>query len=190
MSSTHLSVDVTRWRVSPTPRTVDFSNSSSTFITAIITGWWVLCCICTCFYFSIFSFVSMYFMLFCLGFVGFSLPLYLGFNFVVETNASGESTSFSSASDSDLTNAFPILTSFGWLMLFYARGANGFGPHGVLTPIIRVYKPLKVYDSSNTPSVFKTILCGPLERTELIIWLISYFVSVTYTVNFFCLGPL
>jgi hypothetical protein len=107
--------------------------------------------------------------------VGFSLPLYLWFNFVVEISASRDSTPFSLALNSDLTNAFPILTSFGWSMSFCARGADGFGPHGVLTPIIRVYKPLEVYEFSCTPLAFKTALCGPLKRTKLIIWPIFYF---------------
>jgi hypothetical protein len=43
----------------------------------------------------------MYFLLFCLGFVSFSPTLYLGFNFVVKTSASGDSTSFSLAPNSD-----------------------------------------------------------------------------------------
>jgi hypothetical protein len=55
----------------------------------------------------------MYFLLFCLGFVGFSLPLYLGFNFVEETSASEDNTPFPLVPNLDLTSAFPILTSFG-----------------------------------------------------------------------------
>ena len=98
--------------VFPMHRTVDSFDRSSTLITAIAIGCWVLCRIFTCFYFSVFSFVSMYFLLFCLGFVGFSLPLYLGFNFVVKTSVSKDNTSFSLALDSNLTNAFPILTFF------------------------------------------------------------------------------
>jgi hypothetical protein len=54
---------------------------------------------------------------------------------------------------------------------------------GVYT-VIRVCKPFEVHDSSCTHFAFKTALCGPLERTELIILPISYFVSITCTVNF------
>ena len=71
--SMRLSVELTTW-------TLHSSNRSSTFIIAVTTSCWVLCCISTCFYFYVSSIVSMYFLLFCLGFVGFSLPLYLGFN--------------------------------------------------------------------------------------------------------------
>jgi hypothetical protein len=56
----------------------------------------------------------MYFLLFCLGIVGFSFSLYLGFNFVGETSASENNTPFSLAPNSDLTSVFLILTSFGW----------------------------------------------------------------------------
>jgi hypothetical protein len=78
-------------------------------------------------------FCCFYFLLLCLGFVGFSLHLVLRFIFVVETSASGDSTSFSLVPDLDLINAFPLLTSFGWLILFLAGSADGFGPYGVLT---------------------------------------------------------
>jgi hypothetical protein len=61
--------------------------------------------------------------------------------------------------------------------------ANEFGFHGIFTPIIRVCKSHEVYDSSYTSFAFKTTLCGPLERTRLIIWPISYFVPVTCTVD-------
>jgi hypothetical protein len=117
--------------------------------------------------------------------VGFSLHLVLGFIYVVETSASGDSTPFSLVPDSDLSSAFPLLTSFGWLMLFLAGSADGFGPHGVLTPVIRVCKSHEIYDSSCISFAFQTAICGPLERTGLFIWPISYFVLVTCTV-FIC----
>jgi hypothetical protein len=115
--------------------------------------------------------------------VGFSLPLHLRFNFVVETSASGDNTSCSSAPDSDLTSIFLILTSFRWLM-FCTGSADEFGPHEVFTPVIRIYKSLQVYDSSYNPLAFKIALCGPLERIELIILPISYFVTITYIIIF------
>jgi hypothetical protein len=126
----------------------------------------------------------MYFILFCLGFVGFSPPLYLGLNFVVETSPSGDSTPFSLVPDSDLSSVFPVLTPFGWSMLFCARGIDGFGPLGVLTLVIRACKPLEVCDSSCTPFTFEITLCNPFERTGPFIWPISYFCSFTCTINF------
>jgi hypothetical protein len=122
---------------------------------------------------------------FLLFYLGFSLHLVLGFIFVVETSVSGDSTPFSLVPDLDLSSAFPLLTSFGWLMLFLAGSADGFGPHGVLTPVIRVCKSHEIYDSSCISFTFQITICGPLERTELFIWLISYFVLVTCTV-FIC----
>ena len=143
------------------------------------------------FYFSVFSclcllyFVVFIFLLFYLGFMGFSLYLVLGFIFVVETSASGDSTPFSLVPDSDLSSAFPLLTSFGWLMLFLAGSADGFGPHGVLTLVIRVCKSHEIYDSSCISFAFQTVICGPLEMTGLFIWPISCFVLVTCTI-FIC----
>ena len=63
--------------------------------------------------FLFFYFFPLYLLLFCLGFLGFSLPLHLRCNFVVETSASEDRTPFSSALDLDLTSIFLILTSFG-----------------------------------------------------------------------------
>jgi hypothetical protein len=133
--------------------------------------------------FFLLHFVVFNFLLLCLGFVGFSLHLVLGFIFVVETSASGDNTPFSLVPDSDLISVFPLLTSFGWLMLFLAGSADEFGPYGVLTPVIRVCKSLEIYDSSCISFAFQTAICGPLERTELFIWPISYFVTCTV---FFC----
>jgi hypothetical protein len=204
VSSTRLSMDLTRQRVFLTPQavasscnllpwTVHPSGRSFAFIIAT-TGCLVFCCVsAACFYFSVFScffllyFVVFIFLLFCLGFVGFSLHLVLGYIFVVETSASGDSTSFSLVPDSDLISAFPLLTSFGWLMLFLARSADDFGPHGVLTPVITVCKSHEIYDSSYISFAFQTALCGPLERTVLFIWPIFYFVLVTCTV-YFCVS--
>jgi hypothetical protein len=100
VSSTRLSVDLTRRRVSPTlraaasscnlfHRTVRPSGRSSTFITAI-TGCLVFCCISVCIYVYVFSCISLLFyvgfifMLFCMG---YSLHMVLGLIFVVETSA-------------------------------------------------------------------------------------------------------
>jgi hypothetical protein len=93
--------------------------------------------------------------------VGFSLHLVLGFIFVVETSASRDNTPFSLVLDSDMISAFPLLTSFGWLMLFLAGSADGFGPYGVLTPIIRVCKSLEIYDSSCIFLPFKPLYAVP-----------------------------
>ena len=71
--------------------------------------------------------------------------MYLGFIFIVETSASKDSIPFLSVSDLDLTSAFSVQTSFGWLM-FCAGGADEFGPFEVLTHVIRVCEPLEVYD--------------------------------------------
>ena len=85
-------------------------------------------------------------MLFCLSFVGFSLPLYLGLIFVMETSASEDSIYFSSILDSDLTSAFLVSTSFEWLIVYSAGDTDGFGPFAVLIPVIRVYEPLELCD--------------------------------------------
>jgi hypothetical protein len=57
-----------------------------------------------------FSFVSMYFLLFCLG---FRLHLDLGISFVTKTSAYGDGTPFLMVPNSDLTSVFSLLTSFG-----------------------------------------------------------------------------
>jgi hypothetical protein len=199
VSSTHLSVDLTHRRVSLTPWavasscnllpwTVHPSHHFSTFIIAM-TSCLVFCCVSACcFYFYVFScffllyFVVFIFLLFCLGFFGFNLHLVLGYIFVVETSACGDSTLFSLIPNSNLISVFPLLTSFGWLMLFLDKSANGFGPRGVLTPVIRVCKSHEIYDSSYMSFAFQTAICGSLERTGLFIWPISYFVLVTYTI--------
>ena len=112
---------------------------------------------------------------YCFGFVGFSLHLNFGIIFVMETSAP-----FPSVQDSDLTSAFPILASFRWWMLFFVRSVDGFGPHVVLIPIIKVCKSHEVYNSYYTSFAFKIALCVSLKRTGLIIWLISYFVCIVY----------
>jgi hypothetical protein len=61
--------------------------------------------------------------------------------------------------------------------------ANEFGLYGIFTPIIKVCKFHEVYDSFYTSFAFKTTLRGPLEITRLIIWPISYFVPVIYTID-------
>ena len=67
-------------------------------------------------------------------------------------------------------------------MLFLARSVDGFGLYGVLTPVIRVCKSHEIYDSFYIYFAFQTAICGPLERTELFIWPISYLVLVTCTI--------
>ena len=68
------------------------------------------------------SLFSKYLLLFCLGFVGFSLSLFLRF-FVVDTSTTGESTSFSLV----LESAFLTSTSFMWLKVFRGGCVDGFG---------------------------------------------------------------
>jgi hypothetical protein len=68
--------------------------------------------------------------------------------------------------------------------MFCTGSVDEFGPHEVFTPIIRICKPLQVYDSSYNPLAFKIALCSPLKRTELIILHISYFVTITRTIIF------
>jgi hypothetical protein len=84
----------------------------------------------------------------------------------VETSVSRDNISFSSVLDSNLTSVFPISTSFKWLMMFCARGADGFGHFEVLTLLIRVCEPLKCCDSSCALFTFKTTLWGPSKRTD------------------------
>jgi hypothetical protein len=122
-------------------------------------------------------------LLFCFGFVGcFSFHLDLGIIFVVKISASKDSTPFLSVSDSDLTNTFLILASFGWSMLFFAGSADVLRPNGFFTLVIRVCKSHEVNDSSCTSFAFKTALYGPWEKIWLLIWLIFYFVLVACTV--------
>jgi hypothetical protein len=175
LSSTRLSMDLTCQRVILTPRavasfchllpwTVHPFGRSSTFITTT-TGGLVFCCVSACiFYFSVFScffllyFVVFNFLLLCLG---FSLHMVLGFIFVVETSVSGDSTPFSLVPDSNLISAFPLLTSFGWLMLFLVGSADGFGPYGVLTPVIRVCKLLRFMTLPAFLLPFKSLYAVP-----------------------------
>jgi hypothetical protein len=42
---------------------------------------------------------------------------------------------------------------------------------------IRICKLFEIYDSSCISFAFQTAICGPLERTGLFIWPISYFVT-------------
>jgi hypothetical protein len=117
--------------------------------------------------------------------VGFSLPLLLWFIFAAETSATGDSTPLYSDPDSVYDSVFPASVSFGRLWLFLGGSADGFGPHEVLTPVIRVYEPLEVCDSSCAPFAFETALCGPFERTGSFIWPISYcFVTCTVIFRF------
>jgi hypothetical protein len=69
--------------------------------------------------------------------------------------------------------------------MFFAGSTNEFGPHRILTHVIRIYKPHEVYNYFCTHFAFKTTLCDPFESIRLIIWLISYFVTVNYTDNFY-----
>jgi hypothetical protein len=49
----------------------------------------------------------------------------------VETNAFGNNTPFFFVPDLNLTCAFPISTSFRWLIVFFARSIDVFGPFEV-----------------------------------------------------------
>jgi hypothetical protein len=91
--------------------------------------------------------------------MGFTLPLFLLFNFVRETGAFGDNTFFLSVSNLDLTCVCPISTSHKQSM-FFTGSTNEFRLHWVFTSIIRICKPHEV---------FKTTLCNSFERTELII---------------------
>jgi hypothetical protein len=116
--------------------------------------------------------------------VGFSVPLYLWPFYAIETSASRNSTPFISTPNSNLISAVLALTSFEWLIVFFIGDTNRFGPFEILTPIIKVYKPLEVCDFSCIFFTLKTVLCGPFKMIRLLIWLIPYVVPFTCTVNF------
>jgi hypothetical protein len=101
--------------------------------------------------------------------VGFSVPLYLWPFLAMETKDSRNNTPCFLTPNSDLTGAVLALTPFGWLVVFFIGDTNGFGPFEILTPIIRVYKPLKVCDSFCIFFTLKTVLCGPFKRIRLLI---------------------
>jgi len=164
-----------------TRRPADSSSRLSTFSSADDAVCRVFCCFsacifdlllfCCCFCLSVLYVIPLYFLL---GFVSFSLPLLLWFISTAETSATGDSTPLYSDPDSVYDSGAPASVSLGRLWLLLGGSADGFGPHEVLTPVIRVYEPLEVCDSSCAPFAFETALCGPFERTGSFICPISY----------------